>query len=39
MGDLTDENVATALVERTVEKFGRTDSLINAAGVLVNGNF
>uniref|UniRef100_A0A0R3RPG1 3-oxoacyl-[acyl-carrier-protein] reductase n=1 Tax=Elaeophora elaphi TaxID=1147741 RepID=A0A0R3RPG1_9BILA len=37
VGDLTDEKVATTLIERTVEKFGRTDSLINAAGILVNG--
>uniref|UniRef100_A0A1I7W0C8 3-oxoacyl-[acyl-carrier-protein] reductase FabG-like n=1 Tax=Loa loa TaxID=7209 RepID=A0A1I7W0C8_LOALO len=37
VGDLTDEKVAISLIERTVEKFGRTDSLINAAGVLVNG--
>ncbi|OZC12685.1 oxidoreductase, short chain dehydrogenase/reductase family protein [Onchocerca flexuosa] len=36
-GDLTDEKIATSLIERTMEKFGRTDSLINAAGVLVNG--
>uniref|UniRef100_A0A8R1U1R1 Uncharacterized protein n=1 Tax=Onchocerca volvulus TaxID=6282 RepID=A0A8R1U1R1_ONCVO len=35
-GDLTDEKVATSLIECTVEKFGRTDSLINAAGVLIN---
>uniref|UniRef100_A0AAF5PZ42 Oxidoreductase n=2 Tax=Wuchereria bancrofti TaxID=6293 RepID=A0AAF5PZ42_WUCBA len=37
MGDLTDEKVVNSLVERTMEKFGRTDSLINAAGILING--
>lgn len=37
-GDLTDEKVATTLIDRTMEKFGRIDTLINAAGILVSGN-
>jgi NADP-dependent 3-hydroxy acid dehydrogenase YdfG len=35
--DVTDESVARAMVERTVAEFGRLDTLINNAGVMLLG--
>jgi NADP-dependent 3-hydroxy acid dehydrogenase YdfG len=35
--DLTDADAATAAVERTVTELGRLDTLVNAAGVMLNG--
>lgn len=36
-GDLRHENVAKQLMETTLEKFHRLDTLINAAGILLTG--
>ncbi|VDN27860.1 unnamed protein product [Gongylonema pulchrum] len=36
-GDVTEEKVATALVNRTIEKFGLINALVNAAGIIING--
>jgi len=35
--DLTNRNAAADAVEQTVSEFGRLDTLINAAGVMLNG--
>ncbi|WP_433559211.1 SDR family NAD(P)-dependent oxidoreductase [Pseudonocardia xinjiangensis] len=35
--DLTDSKAAAAAVERTVAELGRLDTLVNAAGVMLNG--
>ncbi|CAD5206197.1 unnamed protein product [Bursaphelenchus okinawaensis] len=37
IGDLRDAAVAKDFVHHTLETFGRIDSLVNAAGILVNG--
>ncbi|CAJ0578130.1 unnamed protein product, partial [Mesorhabditis spiculigera] len=37
VGDLNEDVVQKKLIEDTVAKFGRIDTLINAAGILVNG--
>lgn len=37
-GDVTDEATATAIVEQTVEHFGRLDILVNSAGVIQEGS-
>jgi len=37
IGDLTDSDVASAAVETTVTELGRLDTLVNAAGVMLNG--
>uniref|UniRef100_A0A1I7RL59 3-oxoacyl-[acyl-carrier-protein] reductase FabG n=1 Tax=Bursaphelenchus xylophilus TaxID=6326 RepID=A0A1I7RL59_BURXY len=37
VGDLRDDEVAKDFVDHTLQTFGRIDSLVNAAGILVNG--
>uniref|UniRef100_A0A0N4ZSJ6 3-oxoacyl-[acyl-carrier-protein] reductase FabG-like n=1 Tax=Parastrongyloides trichosuri TaxID=131310 RepID=A0A0N4ZSJ6_PARTI len=37
VGDLREEEIAKKLVENTINAFDRIDTLINAAGILVNG--
>ncbi|MFJ3404189.1 SDR family NAD(P)-dependent oxidoreductase [Promicromonospora sp. NPDC090134] len=37
VADLTDADAASAAVERTVAELGRLDTLVNAAGVMLNG--
>ncbi|VDN06026.1 unnamed protein product [Thelazia callipaeda] len=37
-GDLTDENTASSFIGRTMEKFGRIDTLINGVGTLISGD-
>jgi NADP-dependent 3-hydroxy acid dehydrogenase YdfG len=36
-GDLTNPDAASAAVEKTVAELGRLDTLVNAAGVMLNG--
>lgn len=36
-GDVSNENEATAMVEQTVDRFGRIDTLINSAGIIDSG--
>ncbi len=38
-GDVTDPATPEALVQATLERFGRLDVLVNNAGVAANGNF
>lgn len=38
VGDLREESVADSLINDTIEKFQRIDTLINAAGVLITGS-
>ncbi|CAJ0927729.1 unnamed protein product, partial [Mesorhabditis belari] len=37
VGDINEDSVQKDFVQRTIEKFGQIDTLINAAGILVNG--
>lgn len=37
VGDLREASVAKELIDHTIQEFGQIDSLINAAGILVNG--
>ena len=37
VGDLREEAVAKDVVKHTLDKFGRVDVLVNAAGILING--
>ncbi|GMT26966.1 hypothetical protein PFISCL1PPCAC_18263, partial [Pristionchus fissidentatus] len=37
VGDIGDKSVAEKLVNDTVAKFGRIDTLVNSAGIIVNG--
>jgi NAD(P)-dependent dehydrogenase (short-subunit alcohol dehydrogenase family) len=37
IGDLREEKVAKELIEHTIKEFGKINSLVNAAGILVNG--
>ncbi|KAK0422405.1 hypothetical protein QR680_007552 [Steinernema hermaphroditum] len=37
LGDISDKTIAKSLIDRTLEKFGKIDSLVNAAGIIVNG--
>src|SRR5579864_1471824 len=36
-GDVVDEKIATEAVEKTVQKFGKIDILINSAGIMHMG--
>lgn len=37
IGDLREESIAKDLIDHTLKEFGRIDSLINAAGILISG--
>lgn len=37
MGDITEANIATSLIDGAINKFGRIDRLVNAAGILIHG--
>ena len=37
VGDLTEDEFRVAVIDKTVEKFGKIDILVNSAGIVVKG--